>query len=241
MAAKPFLKKGLRKTIGPGSNTKVWSDPWIPDIPTRPAKALHSSTSRDPNLSVNTLIGRESREWDLTLLIDLFRPEDIPLILGLRPCCTSIPNGYAWSYTNTGVYTVKSGYDLASKTKLSSRIPKVSKPSTTCLLSQVWKTRTSGKLRHFMWQALSECVATCQRLTYRHLGSDMTCRRCGALEEIINHLLFECPPALQVWAFKVYTQSNQHYKCEFPILANKKEIGLSDSQKDTFPWILWYI
>ncbi|XP_024010421.1 uncharacterized protein LOC112085439 [Eutrema salsugineum] len=32
MAAKPFLRMGLRKTIGSGLNTRVWSEPWIPDL-----------------------------------------------------------------------------------------------------------------------------------------------------------------------------------------------------------------
>ncbi|KAL9811901.1 putative ribonuclease H domain, reverse transcriptase zinc-binding domain-containing protein [Arabidopsis thaliana] len=50
---------------------------------------------------------------------------------------------------------------------------------------------------HFAWQCISGCLATCQRLTYRHMGTDKGCPRCGETEETINHLLFHCPPSRQ--------------------------------------------
>ena len=46
--------------------------------------------------------------------------------------------------------------------------------------------------------SISRCVATAERLIYRHLGTDRSCSRCAGLVESINHLFFECPPALQV-------------------------------------------
>ena len=42
-------------------------------------------------------------------------------------------------------------------------------------------------------------------LSYRHLGTDRSCPRCAGSVESINHLLFECPPALQVWALSDYS------------------------------------
>ena len=32
------------------------------------------------------------------------------------------------------------------------------------------------------------------------MQGDTLCTRCGASEESINHVFFECPPAVQVWA-----------------------------------------
>ena len=31
------------------------------------------------------------------------------------------------------------------------------------------------------------------------MQGDICCARCGANEESINHMFFECPPAIQVW------------------------------------------
>lgn len=110
MAAKPLLLQGLRRTINSGCDTKVWSDPWIPDILVRPARELRSSSYIDQTLLVQSLIRREKNEWDVTTLKNLVHSEDIPLILGLRPSRIHVLDGYTWSYTKSGVCTIKSGY-----------------------------------------------------------------------------------------------------------------------------------
>ena len=72
---------------------------------------------------------------------------------------------------------------------------------------------------------------------------EYTLSRCGDLEESINHVFFECPPARQVWALsKIPSNPNI-----FPIssfFANMDHLfwrvnpGMDDHQ---FAWILWYI
>lgn len=101
MVAKPLLKSVLRKTIGSGFTTRAWCELWIPDIPAHPVRALLGPNHSDPLLTVDVLIRGESREWNIPLIRELVQPEDIPLILGLRPSRNSIPDGYAWSYTTT--------------------------------------------------------------------------------------------------------------------------------------------
>ncbi|KAG2309040.1 hypothetical protein Bca52824_028788 [Brassica carinata] len=76
----------------------------------------------------------------------------------------------------------------------------VSEPSTNPLKAMIWKLKTSRKIKHFLWQALSDSMATCSRLADRHCGTDRMCPRCGTEEETINHCLFSCPPAIQTWA-----------------------------------------
>ncbi|XP_024014264.1 uncharacterized protein LOC112088211 [Eutrema salsugineum] len=180
MAAKPFLKMGLRKTIGSGLNTRVWSESWIPDLRARPPRAAPQIGFRDPGILVYSFIRQDTKQWDVPLLREFFQPEDVSLILGLRP-------------------------------------------SRTC------------------------CVATCQNLTYRHMGSDKRCLRCGDPEESINHLLFLCPPALQVWALSdfpslpgVFPSTSIYQNMSF-LFWKTKEQDMTDPQKDVYPWILWFI
>ncbi|XP_056841774.1 uncharacterized protein LOC130494942 [Raphanus sativus] len=200
MVAKPLLKSGLRKTIGAGQNTCVWTEPWIPDRDARPPRPSDRVTYRHPKLLVNSFIRRDTRDWDTNLLIDYFHPEDIPLILKLRPSNTWSMDGYAWNYTKSRVCSVKSGYKRLQETKLCNAEVQIVQASITGLQSHVWSIPAPGKLRHFMWQTLTGCIATTERLAYRHMGTDRSCPRCGYPEETINHLLFECPPALKVWA-----------------------------------------
>ncbi|XP_024015975.1 uncharacterized protein LOC112089224 [Eutrema salsugineum] len=172
LAAKPYLKMGLRKTIGSGLNTRVWSDSWIPDARARPPRATPQIGLQDPGVLVYSFIRQDTKQWDEPLLREFFQPEDVSLILGLRPSRNRTLDGFAWNHTKSGIYTLKSGYDLIRKSNLEQNLDVVREPSITALQSYVWKVRTPGKMKHFMWQALSGCIATCQNLTYRHMGTD---------------------------------------------------------------------
>ncbi|XP_018463807.1 uncharacterized protein LOC108834986 [Raphanus sativus] len=200
MAAKPLLISGMRRTIGTGRDTRVWSDPWVPDTVARPPRPAQHNVYRLPQLLVQSFIRNDTKEWDIQLLRDFFHPGDIPLILGIKPSHSFATDGYAWNHTKSGVYTVKSGYNLLQSTKMDS-CTEVREPSTTRLKSHVWKIKAPSKIQHFLWQAISGCVATAERLTYRHLGTDRSCPRCAGPEESINHLLFECP---QPFRFGLY-------------------------------------
>ncbi|XP_024013215.1 uncharacterized protein LOC112087539 [Eutrema salsugineum] len=247
MAAKPLLKMGLRKTIGLGLNTRVWSEPWIPDTRARPPRASLQIGFQDPGLLVYSFIRQDTKQWNIPLLHEFFQPEDVSLILGLRPSRNRMLDGYAWNHSKSGIYSVKSGYDLIRRTKLEQEAVGVREPSITPLLRYVWKIRAPGKMKHFLWQSLSGCVATCQNLTFRHLGSDSRCPRCGDPEESINHLLFLCPPALQVWALSDFPSlpgffpSTSIYQNMSFLFWKTKELGMTDPHKDLYPWILWYI
>ncbi|XP_018463519.1 uncharacterized protein LOC108834691 [Raphanus sativus] len=247
MAAKPLLKAGLRKTIGAGLNTFVWTEPWIPDIDARPPRPSGRVTYRHPKLLVHSFIRRDTRDWDTNLLLEHFHPEDIPLILKLRPSNTWSMDGYAWNYTKSGTYTVKSGYNRLQEIKACDAEAQTLQPSITGLQSHVWKINAPGKMKHFMWQALTGCIATTERLAYRHLGTDRSCPRCGDPEETINHLLFECPPAIQVWALSDYPSlpgyfpSTSVYQNMNFLFWKKKNVAYMEPLIETFPWILWYI
>lgn len=131
LAAQDLLRDGLRKTIGTGSNTRVWLDPWVPTIPAR--AALDAGVYRDKDLLVRHLIDDDSKQWRSDIIEALIDPADIPLIRSLRPSYNGREDGYCWIHTKTGLYTVKSGYDLASQRKEETCLQSVSEPSTNGL------------------------------------------------------------------------------------------------------------
>ncbi|KAG7581014.1 Reverse transcriptase zinc-binding domain [Arabidopsis suecica] len=245
MAAKPLLVSGLRRTIGSGMLTKVWEDPWIPTIPARAAKSLLDT--RDPLLYVNDLIDQSTKLWKLDRLQALIDPADIPLILGIRPSRTYLSDGFSWSHTKSGNYSVKSGYWAARELSRPTCDPPFQGPGVSALQAQVWKLKTTRKLMHFAWQCVSGCLATYQRLSYRHIGNEKGCPRCGGSEESINHLLFDCPPSRQIWALSpiptsghFFPRSSLFYNFDF-LFWRGKEFGIEEDTLELFPWILWYI
>lgn len=246
MAAKPLLKAGLRRSISSGSDTKVWSEPWLPTTPPQ-SPHHHPSGAFDPELLVAELFVQSSRTWNLTALRNLFSPEDVNLICSIKPRAHTQKDGYCWSPTISGSYSVKSGYNLAMELKQSATEPSYSEPSTKGLKAKVWKVKTSSKIKHFIWQATANCLPVCDRLVERHCGQDRSCPRCGCDKETVNHLLFECPPSIQTWALANVPfipgsfPSPSAYSNLDHILWKAKGQNVPDEILFRAPWILWYL
>ena len=75
------------------------------------------------------------------------------------------------------------------------------------------------------------------------MQGDTTCSRCGAYEESINHVFFECQPAVQVWSLSripsnpdIFPTQSLFTKMDYLFWRISPE--LEDHQ---FAWILWYI
>ena len=115
LAAQDLLREGLKKTIGTGCSTRVWLDPWIPSFPARPA--LDTWVYRDQDLLVSHLLDETSKQWRMDILEALIDPSDIPLIRSIRPRFNGKADGFCWTYTKSGQYIVKSGYELALQLK----------------------------------------------------------------------------------------------------------------------------
>ncbi|XP_013624553.1 PREDICTED: uncharacterized mitochondrial protein AtMg00310-like [Brassica oleracea var. oleracea] len=131
MAAQPLLKSGIQKSIGTGHNTLFWADPWLPTTSARPA--ITCGPSFNPSLKIADLLDPVSKTWKLDRLRELVRPSDIPLIKSLRPTRTPRAAIYFWNLTKSGIYFVKSGYELAMATAEPSDPAQVLEPSITSL------------------------------------------------------------------------------------------------------------
>ncbi|CAA7022569.1 unnamed protein product [Microthlaspi erraticum] len=241
MAARELLVSGLRRAIGSGANTAVWRDPWIPDSKPRPP--TKRGTFQDPYLLVYHLINQETKEWKLETLRQLFTEEDVRWIQGIRPSRVPTTDRLVWAYTKSGVYTVKSGYDLAmSKTEVITG--QVLEPSTTVLKRRAWKTRTTKKLKHFLWQCITGCIAVRDILVDRHCGTERSCPRCGAEAETVNHLIFTCPAATRVWESSDIPTSPGVFPCtslfsNFDYLMwRAPDAGVHEQALAKYPWMI---
>lgn len=181
----------------------------------------------------------------MDFISEVIHTEDIPRILVIKISKTGRRDGYCWKHTKSGAYTVKSGYDIAVEQRKKQSFRPIEEPSTISLKQQVWKLKTARKIKHFLWQASTGCVESASKLVERHCGSDSTCQWCGAETENINHILFECPPALQLWALSPIPSAPGVFLCTSlftDYLLN--QAGTSLNQMDgfsIFPWLLWYI
>lgn len=71
-------------------------------------------------------------------------------------------------------------------------------PSITKLQVFAWKIKAPQKICHLIWKLITGHVAVTRNLIRRNMRCDNYFSQCGELEESITHVIFECPPALQV-------------------------------------------
>ncbi|CAA7029233.1 unnamed protein product [Microthlaspi erraticum] len=72
---------------------------------------------------------------------------------------------------------------------------------------------------------------------------DPQCMRCGMAPETVNHTLFECPPALQVWALSPIPTVPNQFPTEglFTNMAHLFWHLPKDERMGMYPWLIWYI
>lgn len=110
------------------------------------------------------------------------------------------PDTYGRAFIESGKYSVKSGF--RTETIYPDKEPRITpfRPNIKYLLVFSWKLNCSPKLRHFIWQILSGTLPVFKNLKTHGIECNLRCNICGAEEETVHHVLFECPPALQTCA-----------------------------------------
>lgn len=123
----------------------------------------------------------------------------------------------------------------------------VLQPSITKLQAFAWTVNAPQKICHIIWQLISGQIAVTKNLVRCNMQCDNYCPRCGEPEETVTHAIFECPPALQVWALLFTPSSSQSFPLPI-VYANmdypfwrKNNIMKPKDDRDPYPWIIWYI
>ena len=74
------------------------------------------------------------------------------------------------------------------------------RPSLNPLKELTWKVKTLPKIKIFLWKSLNEALLVAELLRRSGMKVDERCQLCGREGEDINHALFVCDIARQVWA-----------------------------------------
>ncbi|XP_048622681.1 uncharacterized protein LOC125591851 [Brassica napus] len=148
-----------------------------------------------------------------------------------------------WHFTKNGKYSGKSGYQLERVYPDKAKPPEFYGPTVDSLKAFYWNVRCPLKIRHFLWQMVSGCIAVKKNLQARGIRGDICCARCGAEEESINHVFFECPPAQQVWALSKIPLNPVYFPTS-SLFTNMDHLFwrvLPKMKDHHFAWLLWYI
>ena len=195
LQARNLLKKGVRKVIGNGKDTRVWGDPWAPTEHNE--GLLKPRTPCDNNVfKVSELI--EGRRWNTQVIDDVFLPWDAGKIKGLILSAYDCPGVWTWRWTKNGEFSVKSAYYIARSMKIEEK-GNSSKVETRTVWQQIWRAKVPPKVRNFAWKAVHNALPVNTNLRKRQLNVDPICGRCGEKEEDVAHLLLMCKVSQRMW------------------------------------------
>ena len=174
--------------MGTYSSISVWSDFWIP--PTRPRPANKNLQNSYPDFTVDSLITSGSLTWNLQAIRALVDPHDVKIIESILLSRNQMEDRYGWHFTNNGRYSVQSGYQVERVYPDKEKPPEFYGPTVDILKAFCWKVRCPPKIKHFLWQIFSGCIAVMKNLKAREIQGDICCARCGDPDESINHVFF---------------------------------------------------
>lgn len=161
MSTQNLIRCGARIRVGSGKNTSIWNDPWLPD------KSNHLLETRVyPHLAsakVKSLRISDNGGWDIDMVKDLFSERDQKLVLSVPLSHFEREDEWMWDEGKNGKYSVKSGYKVIRSMKNDHPI------STPINWKLIWKLKVQGKIRIFLWRALSSCLPTLTALQGRRV------------------------------------------------------------------------
>lgn len=140
-----------------------------------------------------------------------------------------------WLFDKSGEYTTKTGYNLASTTRLGGEDQPLEWQKS------IWSIKTSPKIKDFLWRVAKKAIPVSANLETRGLPA-FPCKRCGGIEDDLHTFLL-CPFAQEVWTLapislqpQVLIPSFHHLLKICPQSTCLPPVGLI---YPLWPWILW--
>ena len=196
LVGRDLLVKNLGWIVGDGASIKIWDDAWLSlEALCRP---MGPATRETASLCVKDLIQAGNGEWNRELFQTVL-PFEEERVMSITPSTKGASDALKWLGTKTGEYTVKTGYYTAMA-EVTEEILEGEATTEFDWRKTVWNLKIAPKVKMFTWKSLKGILPAGEVLLGRHINVNPACKRCGNLESI-NHLIFHCPFAREVWKF----------------------------------------
>ncbi|KAL4334864.1 hypothetical protein GQ457_07G036340 [Hibiscus cannabinus] len=196
-SAKGLLEKGLRWSIGTGSNVNIWNDSWLSGkgngrILDQPIDIRYTKVADLTNPSSNT--------WDIALVQSLFAPNIADRILCIPIARTKPSDEIVWGMDGSGYYSPKSGYRLLLEENLQDSRGNTVYCSMAAseFFKNLWKLAIPSKCKIFFWRLFHNYLPTLSNLQQRRIQVGNSCPFCDAAAESIEHFLYGCTVSIQL-------------------------------------------
>lgn len=114
----------------------------------------------------------------------------------------SDPDAIRWNQSSSGIYSVRSGYDVAFNWKMAEddnvgESSNTEESSLAC--TRFWKLRVPGRIKLVTWKLFYNCLLVGWNLRKRGCDSNVECQFCGFKDECTRHVFLECWWASSFW------------------------------------------
>ncbi|KAK9671644.1 hypothetical protein RND81_12G044500 [Saponaria officinalis] len=196
LGSNPMVMHGIRRRIGDGLSTNVWTDPWIPNTQTR--RVLSPRGAADCDMVVADLMMINGHGWNHSKVRELFLPFEQERILSIRLGAQQMEEIWCWDLEKNGEYSVRSAYKAITKTE------EIKEGSSEygrekCLWGNIWKSRVLLRVKVFFWQLCNEAIATRQSIASRLKVPETACPFYCSERENCFHLVMGCGWTSRVW------------------------------------------
>uniref|UniRef100_A0A803PQ00 Uncharacterized protein n=1 Tax=Cannabis sativa TaxID=3483 RepID=A0A803PQ00_CANSA len=177
--AQAIVKQGVRWHIGDGSTIDVLGEPWLPNDAEPIVTSCHPALV---NAKVSNLMANDSLQWDDEILADLFNTRDQALIKSIPLHLTSGGDHLYWTVDTSGIYSVKSAYNMIQKSNGHWNTVEASE-----FWNDLWRLKIPPKVKNLVWRGGTNCLPTMTMLlTKRVVRSSL----CPCVEKVRNNFPF---------------------------------------------------
>ncbi|GLT52165.1 hypothetical protein SLA2020_255190 [Shorea laevis] len=195
-----WVKEGMLKSVGEGSDTLFWHNIWVGEIPFKEKYNRLFRISLDQEAVIADMGSWNQRkwEWEWRWRRNLFVWENEllqELINELQGI--SLKKGqqdtWMWKHSREGKYSVQTAYKYLSQQHTAGSGQKY---------DLVWNKNVPLKVTAFAWKLLQNRIPTKDNLMKRGMngqGNDK-CVLCDLEAESVEHLFFKCNVSWSIWA-----------------------------------------
>ncbi|KAK6138511.1 hypothetical protein DH2020_027750 [Rehmannia glutinosa] len=194
---------------------------------------------------VNKLIDLESHTWDEDRVVDWVGQEKARKILRipLRNFCGE--DRLAWNFSSNGIYSVKSGYQIALQMNNVGRDSPSHSGEPLKIWKWIWSLNIPPKIQVFLWKVANGILPVKTALSRRRIGLNPMCIRCGLEDETMEHALRDCPWSNFYWRaspLRLDHLANISNASIIDMVMEMAQAGNTEVE-ETFSmllWALWY-
>ncbi|OVA00921.1 Reverse transcriptase zinc-binding domain [Macleaya cordata] len=195
MSVRDSISKFVCWSIGDGHTVRVWTDPWVPGVPTFRVDGY--PYARERIFRVVDLFISQTRCWNAELIHSCFPPHEAKAILSIRLARDACADKLIWTPTTSGVFSTKSAYKCLTQEVASTSFASCSHKFDW---HSLWKVKgLAPRIQLFIWRIFTDSIGLKHNIIRHGIEVDPICVVCGLENETTDHLFLHCEIAKKTW------------------------------------------